>query len=71
MICISTLCFILSTLPELQDEEDYEDDVEDISSNTSTTPAAVIGNQNKNVIFDRQEALCSIFLILPIAFIAI
>ena len=42
MICISTLCFILSTLPELQDEEDYEDEVEDVGSNTSTTPAAVI-----------------------------
>ena len=24
VICISTLCFILSTLPELQDEEEYE-----------------------------------------------
>lgn len=42
VICISTFCFILSTLPELQDEE-YEDEIEeDLGSNISTTPAAII-----------------------------
>ena len=33
VICISTFCFILSTLPELQEEEDFEDEEVKIMSN--------------------------------------
>ena len=48
MICISTFCFILSTFPELQDEEEFEEEeitnivLTDTATNITTTPAAVI-----------------------------
>ena len=48
VICISTFCFILSTFPELQDEEEFVEEEPDeiiltsVDSNITTTPAAVI-----------------------------
>ena len=50
MICISTICFILSTFPELQDEEEFEEEEEEAiidivlgnGNNISTTPSAFI-----------------------------
>ncbi len=56
VICISTFCFILSTFPELQEDEEFEEEEEppDIflsEGNISTTPSAVI---DLSALFDSQ-----------------
>ena len=44
VVCVSTFCFILSTFPELQDEEEFkEPENEDVGPLTNfTTPSAFI-----------------------------
>ena len=42
VICISTICFVLSTLPELQEEELIEEEEDDVNSDNSNATKPIL-----------------------------
>ena len=46
VICISTICFVLSTLPELQEEELIEEEEDDVNSDNSNATKPILDLSN-------------------------